>query len=399
MQDIGNSTTLKESSPVEAHKNSESSFRKSSRKCASQAIAKQSTVKKNSRKNAKRTSSNDFDFGPTSSTTTDISKLEELDNTIQEDSNLLTQNTVEKVTSQQNPTLVSDSPTLEPVLFLQGKITCKDVVNSPELPPPALHCQSTKEIDQLSIIDVDDESTPLVAHSSSHVQYYFSPVKEVTPTTATVVPNADRPKVETATQFPAKSVCEDKLFTPPDNVNRAIAGEHQAEPEIDIITTVTSGSLSHLDTPEVVVCNSHMNSCSDLARLTKIASSQLKTPATVTENSSTPATVVKISSTPIAVSRKSLTPVSDTQTSSNECSIETPVTVTKQTQPNHVSATVTKVKHSANVPRKAADGSPEFLTTAKRPQESQTSNTLSGTTKKQKVTPTSCFSPAKPKVI
>jgi len=398
LQDIGNGTLKK--SPVKAHKNSESSFRKSSRKCTSQAIAEQSTVKKNLRKNAKRTISNDF--GTTSSPTTDmLSKLEELDNTTKEDSNSLTQNTVEKVTSQQRPTLVSDlddSPTLEPVLFLQGKITGKDVVNSPELTPPTLHCQSTKEIDQLSIIDVDGESTPLVAHSSSHIQYYFSPVKEVTPTTATVVPNADQPKVETATQFPTKSVCEDKLFTPPDNVNRVIAGEHQAEPEIDIINTVTSGSHSQLDTPEVVVCDSHTNS-SDLARLTKIASSQLKTPATVTENSSTPSTVVKISSTPIAVSRNSLIPASDTQTSSNECSIETPVTVTKQTQPNHVSATITKVKHGANAPKEATDGSPEFLTSAKRPQEPQTSNTLSGTTKKQKVTPTNCFSPARPKVI
>jgi len=405
LQDIGNNTTMKKS-PVKADENFESSFRKSSRRCAavraSQAIVEQSTVKKNVRKNAKRTdSTSSSNFGAVSSPAADmLSKVEVLDST--KNSNLLTSNTVK--TSQQNPTSVSnldDSPELEAVLFLQGKITCN---NSPELTPPALHYQSTKEIDQLSIIDVDDELTPLVAHSSSCVNHHvspikhcFSPIKEVMPTT-TVMPNADRLRVENAAQFSTKpeSVCKDEFFTPPDKVNSTIDVKNH-------ISTVSGQSYSPLDTPEVI-CDS-CTGTSDLARLTKLASSQLETPVTVTKNSSTPVTIIKNSSTlatiiksnssPTAISQSSLTPATDTQTSS---SIETPVTVTKQSLPNHISATVTKVKHSVNPPRKAADGSPELLTSVKRPQESQVSSTLSGTTKKQKVTPNSCFSPARPKV-
>ena len=388
LQDIGNSTAVKRSS-VKADENVEDSFRKSSRTCAiraSQAIAEQSTVKKNARRNVKSSSSND-DIVIISPTTDMLSKLETLDSTTKEDSSSVLQNTVEK----ESPPPVSDqdnSPVLEPVSFLQGRITDKNVVNSPELTPPAshCHCQSTEEVEQLLIIDVDDESTPLAAHSS-HVEHYFSPVKEVTPTTATVASNADQnTSIQSSTK--PKSVCKDEFFTPPDNVNSEIAGEHQAESENES-TTVSkqmSTSYSQLDTPEII-CDSHASS-SDLARLTRLTSSQLKTPDTVTKNNLTPATVVKSSTTV-------------TQTSSSESSTETPVTVTKQSQSNHVSATVTKVKHSANVARKAADGSPEFLTAVKRPQEFQTCSTSvhSGTTKKQRVTPTNCFSPARPKVI
>ena len=395
LQDIGNSTAVKRSS-VKADENVEDSFRKSSRTCAvraSQVIAEQSTVKKNARRNVKRadSSSSNDDIVIISPTTDMLSKLETLDSTTKEDSSSVLQNTVEKVTLQQSPPPVSDqdnSPVLEPVSFLQGRITNKNVVSSPELTPPAshCHCQSTEEVEQLLIIDVDDESTPLAAHSS-HVEHYFSPVKEVTPTTATVASNADQNTSIRSSTKP-KSVCKDELFTPPDNVNSEIAGEHQAESENES-TTVSkqmSTSYSQMDTPEVI-CDSHASS-SDLARLTRLTSSQLKTPDTVTKNNLTPTTVVKSSTTV-------------TQTSSSESSTETPVTVTKQSQSNHVSATVTKVKHSANVARKAADGSPEFLTAVKRPQEFQTCSTSvhSGTTKKQRVTPTNCFSPARPKVI
>lgn len=385
LQDIGNSTRLS----VKADDGCEHSFRRSGRACAaiaSQSIAEQSTVKKITKKNAKQTGSTSND--DMSSPTTDmLSKPEKLAVASMEDSNPLSQDSTEKVELQPSPTPLSnfdDSPVLEPVLFLQDKITNKEAkVNMSELTPTVSHCRSTREVEQLSIINVDDESTPLVAHSSSHINHYFSPVKEVSPTTVTVVPYDG---VQTTTQT---ADCKEKFFTPPDNVDGGIASEHQGDPDNETAAISGKDLASHkqMEQPESVH-DSHASS-SDLARLTRLMPPQLKTPATVTRFVSTPATVTRNTSTPTTL----------THSSSHDCSMETPATVTKPNPPSNTSATTTVIKQ-ANVLQKENDVSPEFLTAAKRSQDFQTYSTssLSGATKKQRVTPTNCFSPAKLKV-